>query len=384
MSSVSTFEKELLISRADPSPIGSSTARRAARGRGPVVGENEIRFTLADPGRALTSVRLAHELPRPRLVDFTRAPRARSWTLDFPRPDADRMEYQLDVTHRNGRTQLVCDPGNPLRARGPFGEKSVLEFDGYRPPAWVDEDAPPGDLDTVEIRSRALRTVLEVPIWTATGGSAGEELPLLVVHDGPEYAAYSSLLEFLDAAWADGQVPTMRAALLPPPGDRNQSYSGSAVYARALAHELLPALTEAAPAPGDRAAPVGMGASLGALAMLHVHRLYPQSFGGLFLQSGSFFRQRSDRQEAGFVRFHRITRVVGQILTGDGWIAPIPVRITCGTVEENLANNRAVARALREQGYDVDLREVRDAHNWIAWRDAFDPTLSELLRQVWS
>ena len=58
--------------------------------------------------------------------------------------------------------------------------------------------------------------------------------------------------------------------------------------------------------------------------------------------------------------------------------------ITCGSVEENLANNREMAQALRRQGYDVDLDEVPDAHNYTGWRDAFDPHLTTLLRRVWA
>jgi enterochelin esterase-like enzyme len=352
---------------------------------GPELVGEAIHFRVQDPRRELTRVRLLHELRRPRQIDFQRAPGGRMWTLELPRPDADRLEYLLELTDRSGRVATGSDPSNPLRAGGPFGEKSVVELPGYEAPAWAgEEDLPPGDLEVVEVPLRAFRTTLEIPIWTATGGSAGEELPLLVVHDGPEYAEHSALLRYLDAAWAEGSVPTMRAALVPPPGDRNQSYSASAHYARALAHELLPALAEAAPAESDSPRPVGMGASLGALAMLHAHRLYPTAFGGLFLQSGSFFRQRWDRQESEFVRFRRITRAVGQILAGNGWFEPIPVTITCGTAEENLENNRAVARALRAQDYPVELVEIRDAHNWTAWRDALDPYLAELLRAAWT
>ncbi len=351
---------------------------------GPVVRGGTMHFTLPDPRRELTHVRLFHELRRPRAHEFARAPRSGLWTLELPRPDADRFEYLLELTGASGARKLGADPSNPLRAPGPFGDKSVLELPGYEEPAWLTGDAPPGDLELVELRLRPFRTTLEVPVWTATGGEATEELPLLVVHDGPEYQAYSHLLDFLDAAWADSRIPTMRAALVPPVGDRNQSYSGSAHYARVLAHELLPALAEVAPTPEGRRWRVGMGASLGALAMLHCHRVYPQTFGGLFLQSGSYFRQRSDKQESGFGRFRRITRVVGQILAGKGWFDPVPISMTCGTVEENLDNNRAVQRALRVQGYDVELLENRDAHNWTAWRDAFDPRLPELLRTVWA
>ena len=40
--------------------------------------------------------------------------------------------------------------------------------------------------------------------------------------------------------------------------------------------------------------------------------------------------------------------------------------MTCGTVEENLRNNRALKGALAGQGYDVALVENRDGHNWVA------------------
>ena len=349
---------------------------------GPQVLPDEVRFRFGSPARSVVRVRLLHELRRPRAVDFERA--RGGWTLRFPRPDADRLEYQLELTHADGALERVCDPDNPLRASGPFGEKSVVEFPEYEAPAWLDEDVPPGELEVVVVESRTLRSELEIPIWTAAGGGEGEPLPLLFVHDGPEFAEYASLVQFLDAAWADGRIPTMRAALLPPPGDRNQSYSASAQYAKALVWEIVPALTDLAPVPDERPLRVGMGASLGALAMLHAHRLHPQAFGGLYLQSGSFFRQRFDPQEAGFVRFRRITRFVGDVLAGKGWWEPIPVTVACGTVEENLQNNRAVAAALRAHGYDVELDEFRDAHNWTGWRDTFDPDLPALLERVWA
>ncbi len=62
----------------------------------------------------------------------------------------------------------------------------------------------------------------------------------------------------------------------------------------------------------------------------------------------------------------------------------VPVVMTCGTAEENLANNRQMAATLTKQGYTARLVEVPDAHNYVAWRDAFDPALTELLRATWS
>jgi enterochelin esterase-like enzyme len=351
---------------------------------GVAVAEDCVTFRLADPDRELTSVRLLQEVRRPRDEPlFERA--GAEWWATFPRLGVDRMEYQVALERADRSTEVVCDPSNPLRARGPFGEKSVIEFPGYHAPNWVErEPRDPGEIDEIEIRSITLPARLPVAVWTSPGGARSTARPILVVHDGPEYDAYSGLLRFLALAVEDGRVPPMRAALLPPQVDRNQIYSASAAYSRALSHEILPALAKAAPAPPGRAARVGMGASLGALAMLHAHRAHPAAFGALFLQSGSFFRQRFDRQESGFVRFRRISRFVGTVLTAEDWAHPIPVTMTCGSVEENLANNGAVAVALAAQDYDVSLKERSDAHNWIAWRDVFDPHLVALLQKVWT
>jgi enterochelin esterase family protein len=174
----------------------------------------------------------------------------------------------------------------------------------------------------------------------------------------------------------------MRAALLAPV-HRHDHYSASPAYARALVSEVLPALAALAPSPPGRRWRAGMGASLGAVAMLHAYRTDPSTFGGLFLQSGSFFQPGLDRFESSFTYFDRICRFVGNVLAAKGPAEPAQVTMTCGTVEENLANNRAVRDALQAQGNQVRFSEQRDAHNWVAWRDAFDPHLVDLLAALW-
>jgi enterochelin esterase family protein len=292
------------------------------------------------------------------------------------------MEYQLELTRADGTVELVCDRGNPLLAPGPIGAKSVVEFPEYEPPGWLEaDDAPAGGKVPLRIRSRALRADVTGFLWSSAGSDPAARLPLLVVHDGPEYADYSALVRFLDAMTAESRLPPLRAALLAPI-DRDQNYSASAAYARTLANDVLPALEELAPNPQRRRMRIGMGASLGALAMLHAQLGHPELFGALFLQSGSFFRERWDKHEAQFVRFGRITRFVGKVLAGKD-ADPIDVALTCGTVEENLRNNRAVRSALEARGYDASLHEHRDGHNWVAWRDTFEPHLLELLQRKW-
>jgi enterochelin esterase family protein len=101
------------------------------------------------------------------------------------------------------------------------------------------------------------------------------------------------------------------------------------------------------------------------------------------LQSGSFFHPASGDERFDFTRARRITRFVGDLLAARACDDPVPVTMTCGAHEMNLANNRAMRDALARQGYDVRLHEVRDAHTWTGWRDAFDPHLLDLLRRCW-
>jgi Enterochelin esterase and related enzymes len=349
---------------------------------GPVVSDDAVELTLTDHRGALRAVALLHELRAPRRVAFTRERPRDPWQLNFERPDADRIEYLLELTRRAGSTEVMPDPGNSLRAAGPFGEKSVIEFPGYEQPAWVtDYDAVQGELRALPLESIRLHTKFEALLWSAADTDPARPLPLLVVHDGPEYADYSSLLRLLDHLVDFGEIPELRAVLLPPPPNRNEAYSASARYANALAAELMPAIREQAP---TSAPPVLMGASLGALAALHAHFRNPGLAGGLFLQSGTFFRRRFDSHEGDFSRFARVTRFVGHVHGRTGFVPPVPTKITCGRAEENHENNVALSAALVRRGFDVRTAWNRDAHNWISWRDVLHPHLADLLLRVWT
>lgn len=323
-----------------------------------------------DPEERYAAVRLCSDLPLPDR-DFVRDDDG--WVLRLPDNHLARLEYQLELSGHDGETQVVCDPANPERAPGAFGEKSVLSAPGYRPPAWLEEPVVEGRSDVVGIR--LLGRDLAVAVWSPCEGP----LPLLIAHDGPEYDELAALTRYAGAMIEQGTLPPFRIALLPP-GDRDEWYSASAVYGRALCNRLVPALRGEVAVSGR---PVGMGASLGGLAMLQAQRAWPGVFAGLFLQSASFFVPRFDRHESEFPRYARIARFVRAVLRAATFAEPVPVAMTCGAEEENIYNNRLMASALAAQAYDADLAEVADLHNYTAWRDALDPSLTRLLARLW-
>jgi enterochelin esterase-like enzyme len=197
--------------------------------------------------------------------------------------------------------------------------------------------------------------------------------PLLVVLDGPDYISRGRLLSVLRRQVEAGALPAHRVALVTA-ADRFEDFSASARYGRALAA----ALDEL-----GRARRVGIGSSLGALALLHAHRVEPRTFAGLFLQSGSYFRGRTDPQERGSGRFARIDRFVGRVLRGVDGARPVPMTITCALDEENYANNAVLAQALAAQGYALDFHAARGGHDWPTWRRGLESHLPALLRRVW-
>jgi enterochelin esterase family protein len=336
--------------------------------------------------RDVRAVRLHSDVTRRNgAPEFRRRGRTRTWELRLVRPEGlHRFEYQLELEREDGSREVITDPANPLRASAPFGDRSVLEFEEYAPPVWIeDEEAPEGTLEPFSLRSRTLHAEVGGLLWSAHGADPGTSLPLLLVHDGPEYAEHAQLLRLFDSSIAEFELRPFRAALLAPPRDRNETYSASTAYANALEREIVPALRDLAPHPDLVGARIAMGASLGALAAFHAHRLHRHLFGGLFLQSGSFFRRATDPQESGFLRFERISRFMAGALRAPSAPSPIPVVMTCGIAEENLANNRVLRDALARQHYDVRLHEHPDVHNWVSWRDVFHPHLVGLLERLW-
>ena len=326
---------------------------------------------LEDRERRYAAVRLCSDLALP-ARDFMRE--NGGWVLRLPRgARLARLEYQLEVVRRDGSKHIMCDPENPERAPGAFGDKSVLLAPGYRPPDWLDGAGARARFE--EVDARVLGRALRIRVWSPGEG----QLPLLVAHDGPEYDELAALTGYAGAMIKRRAVAPFRLALLPP-GDRDEWYSASAHYGRALCRGLLPALRKNIEVAGR---PVGMGASLGALAMLHAQRTWPGTLAGLFLQSGSFFVPRLDRHESGFPRYGRVVRFVRGVLRARAHPDPLPVAMTCGAEEENIHNNRLMAAALGEQGYAASLVEVPDLHNYTGWRDALHPHLTRLLARAW-
>jgi enterochelin esterase-like enzyme len=336
---------------------------------------DRVRFWLADPGEDVVDVRLWLDLEHHVDPPAMRRDRGR-WALEIARPPVQRLEYLYLLRYADGSVANLCDPDNPARVETAFGAHSVLEFPGYASPAWLTAPIEPGRSTALVVRALELRRPMPITIWSPADCPAGAALPILVVHDGPEFELLASVTRFAAAMIASGRLPAYRVALLGP-GDRDRWYAASPAYARALSGLALPAVRDAVAVRGCVAL---AGASLGALAALHAAVTQPGTVRALFLQSGSFFRRDLDAQERTFGGFEAVTDFVASL---DASGPSLRIGMTCGLAEENLANNRLMGQRLSELGHEVTFNEVADAHTYVGWRDAFDPYLVDLLAATW-
>ncbi|MBA3232600.1 MAG: esterase [Propionibacteriales bacterium] len=340
----------------------------------PSVVEETLLFTLEDNARNLTRVALDCDDAVQGGRRFRRT--ATGWTLGVPRPALNRVEYRLVVTAQGGGTSVVCDPGNPERVDTGFGERSVALMPGYGRPAWVRREVEPGSLRELTHTDDELGD-LPVGLWTPTGLGDTTPAPLLVAHDGPEYARLGDLTRFAAVQVTDGTLPPFRLALMQP-RDRDAWYGANPAY---VAAELAAVDLVAATVATDRPLVV-MGASLGGLAALLVGMAAADTVGGVFAQSGSFFTPDLDPQESTYPYFEQVTAAVLGLPAASSTNSLV-VGMTCGRLEENWANNEAMAARLTDRGHRVRLTGLDDLHNFTAWRDGLDPALTDVLRAVW-
>ncbi len=298
------------------------------------------------------------------------------WALTMELPEKSRFEYKFEVVRGDGR-ELLLDPLNPVTAEDPFGANSVCQGHGYERPAWTlpEHGVRPGDLVRLQVGSSAFGGRREVQVYVPARFKRSRKYPLLVVHDGLDYVRYADLNTVLDNLVHRLEIPAPIVALTQSP-DRLVEYTGDARHAAFLAEELLPAIARRFPLLDERGARGLMGASLGGVAALHAASLYPDLYGALLLQSGSFAFSDLGHHQKGPV-FDPVVRFINGYRRNPFALAE-KVYVSCGIYESLIYENRSIVPLLQAQGMAVHFEEARDAHNWENWRDRLRNALTWL------
>jgi enterochelin esterase family protein len=298
------------------------------------------------------------------------------WVLRMELPDKSRFEYKFEVV-RDGNRDLVLDQLNEVKAHDPFGANSVCQGYGYQRPVWTlhDPESRKGNLTGFQMISEALESRRDIQVYLPAQFRRSRNYPLLVVHDGADYLRYADFKTVLDNLIHRLEIPAMIVAMTQSP-DRLVEYTGDQRHARFIGDELLQELNAKFPLIDSNRARGLMGASLGGVASLHTARQYPNRFGQLLLQSGSFAFSDLGQHQKGPI-FDPVVRFVNEFRKNPFALAE-KVFMSCGIYESLIYENRSLVPLLQAQGMQVNFEEARDAHNWENWRDRLRNGLSWL------
>jgi enterochelin esterase-like enzyme len=297
------------------------------------------------------------------------------WYVVVEIPSDSRVEYQFEL-RRGNSWERFNDPVNPRIARSPVGNSSVCFSFGYSVPDWTrfDPEARPGELVEWMMHSQAQRRDNRVTVYLPARYRPPARYPLLIVHDGGDYLEFSVMKTVLDNLIHRMDMAETVVAFTYP-GDRLSEYPNSAAHARWIVGELLPELESRLSLVAQPHGRCLMGASFGAIASLSVARRYPETFGALLLQSGSFVYTDIGVDHGGGPAFDPVVSFVNRYRARPVRVAE-RLFISCGVYEELIMRNRSMVPVFTEAGMEVRYVESRAGHNWESWRDHLRDGLS--------
>jgi enterochelin esterase-like enzyme len=373
--SVTGVSHKLAINRLrERRPLDSGTVDRfLARHEVPIVEGARCTFLYRGEADEVFVVHRIFELP-----DHLPLRRLRGtdlWYVVLELPEGSRVEYQLEVV-RGGQRERINDPLNPRLAESPVGSSSVCYAHGYVVPDWTlpDPEARPGSLVDMVMPSRALRREARVTLYRPARFRRSARYPLLIVHDGGDYLRYAAAKTVLDNLIHRLDVAELVAAFVYP-GERLTEYANSAAHARYLTAELLPRLEAELPLdarPGGRCL---MGSSFGAVASLATAYRYPEVYGSLLVQSGSFVFTDIGNDHGGGPAFEPVVRFINRYRAAPRRVAD-RMFVSCGVYEPLITANRSMVPVFEGAGMAVRYVEARDGHSWEDWRDRLRAGLS--------
>jgi len=297
------------------------------------------------------------------------------WYVVIELPEGSRVEYQLEVA-RGGQRERINDPLNPHLAHSPVGSSSVCYAYGHEIPDWTvfDPEARPGSLADMVVPSRALRRDGQVTLYLPARFRRTARYPLLIVHDGGDYLRYASAKTVLDNLIHRLDMAEVVAAFIYP-GERLTEYANSAAHARYLTAELLPRLEAELPLIAKPSGRCLMGSSFGAVASLSTAYRYPDVYGSLLLQSGSFVFTDIGQNHGGGPAFEPVVRFINRYRAAPRRVAD-RMFVSCGVYEPLIIPNRSMVPVFESAGMTVRYVEARDGHSWENWRDRLRDGLS--------
>ncbi|WP_145578138.1 enterochelin esterase [Yersinia mollaretii] len=327
---------------------------------------------------------------------FIPAPAEKSLNL----PEGSPQERRL--AQRNGWLSLMelaeNDPLNLTAAHASYRGKplsAVHLADALPQTAWQPIDAgqslppDPQRLQLITWHSPLLGNSRHVWIYSTRGAKSNNgaknlaDRPLAILLDGQYWAQRQPLFGVLDNETAAGRLPATVYVLIDiiDQTHRSQELPCNPNFWQALQTELLPQVAELQPFTELASRTVVAGQSFGGLASLYAGLHWPQRFGCVLSQSGSFWWPDVDnlRMLAAETAEHQ-GWLTDQVLQGQGANHPLNIFMEAGRYEAVIYQvNEVMSEALRRTGHRLQYRVYSGGHDSLCWRGGLIEGLGGLL-----
>jgi enterochelin esterase family protein len=327
------------------------------------------------------------------LHTMTRLRNTDLWYKSFPVRRGAKLVYWFIVRATADPTDICesYDLLNPLRFPGApdSGDvpRSILDLTGAPPERFVEsaEGAPAGRIEQTCFRSATLGNKRDLWIYTPPAYDQGAEpCGLLVMLDGHDYLRRMQLPAILDRLCNSGVIPPVVAAMVgnPSVGTRWRELRCNPETAFALHAELTPWLRDRYRVNCEAGRTIIGGYSRGGLTAAWAALCYPETFGNVISQSGSFWwaPETEKLQAESFDPYAEPNWFAREVAARPK--TEVRYYLEAGTYEnlgDNiLGNTRHLRDVLIAKGNHVVYHEFVGAHDFISWRG----TLPEAIRSV--
>lgn len=296
-------------------------------------------------------------------------------TDDFA-PDVFHGEQPDRMALREGWRKLLpqamSDPLNAQSWRGGRGhDVSALEMpDAPVQPGWDRPDTLYRQPVCIEWHSRRLGNRRR--IWIFTTGNDDPERPLAVLLDGQFWAESMPVWPALTALTLGRKLPPAVYVLIDviDMAHRNNELPCNPDFWLAVQEELLPLVKQRTPFSDRADRTVVAGQSFGGLSSLYAALHWPQRFGCVLSQSGSYWWPHRGGQQEGLL--------IAQLKAGEKTARGLRILLEAGRNEPLIYRaNQAIYDELHTQ-QQVYWRQVDGGHDALCWRGGLTQGLMTL------
>ncbi len=266
----------------------------------------------------------------------------------------------------------ISDPLNAQSWRGGRGHAvSALEMpDAPVQPGWNHPDAPYKKPVCIEWHSARLKNRRRV--WIFTTGDDRPDRPLAVLLDGQFWAESMPVWPALASLTRDGKLPPAVYVLIDviDTAHRSRELPCNPDFWLAVQDELLPQVNNIAPFSDRPDRTVVAGQSFGGLSSLYAGLNWPQRFGCILSQSGSYWWPHRGAPQDGLL--------IEQLKAGEKTARGLRIVLEAGRNEPLILRaNQAILAELHTQ-QPVFWRQVDGGHDALCWRGGLTQGLMTL------